>query len=90
MSPSRDEELFGALDALCQEARGLPRGADLGGFLDREVTRFARLLREKLADENQDAACSQAAFPPSDLSGLREREDIEPGSAQAPGPDDPR
>lgn len=90
MSRCREDELAAKIEELRRKVRALPRGCNLGAFLDRECTEVARLLREDLTAEREDAASPEADFPPSDVSRLRERKGVESGVEDAPGPDDPR
>lgn len=90
MSSSREDALIQKIEALREKMRTLPRGSDLCGFLDHEVTEFARLLRQDLTDQRQESASTEADFSPSGLPPLPQRENIVPGPAAAPGSDDPR
>jgi hypothetical protein len=58
------DELMKKIEALRKKVRSLPKGADLGGLLDEECPEFARLLRQNLTDEREDAASKEADFSP--------------------------
>ncbi|NQU43309.1 hypothetical protein HQ520_08485 [bacterium] len=90
MSRSREDELAAKIEELRRKVRTMPRGCDLGAFLDRECSEVARLLREDLAAERVDAASSEADFPPCAVPPLRKRKTVEPGAEETPGQDDPR
>lgn len=59
-----DDELMKKIEALREKVRSLPKGADLGGLLDEECPEFARLLRQDLTDQRDDAASKEADFSP--------------------------
>ena len=90
MPPSREDALAKKIEDLRRKVRALPRGSDVCGFLDREVTEFAQLLREDLTVEREEAASTEADFPPCGVSPLRQPKDIGPGPQAAPGPNHPR
>ena len=83
MSRCREDELAEKIQELRCRMRAMPRGSNLGEFLDRECTEFARLLREDLAAGHEQAASEEADFPPSGVPELPEREDFEPGAKEA-------
>ena len=64
MSFNPDDELMEKIEALREKVRSLPKGADLGGLLDEECREFARLLRQDLTEQREDAACDEADFSP--------------------------
>ncbi len=83
MSRSRSDDLSAKIEELRRKLGALPEGADLGEFLDRECTAFARLLREDLVAGHERSASPQGDFPPSAVSELPERKDVESGSQEA-------
>ncbi len=64
MSRSRSDGLSAKIEELRRKLGALPEGADLGEFLDRECTRFARLLREDLVAGHERAASPARGFSP--------------------------
>lgn len=89
-SLSPENEVAAKIEELRQKVRAMPRGSNVGAFLDRECTEFARLLREDLSKEREDTASSEADFPPSAMPVLRGRKTVEPGSEETQGTDDSR
>jgi hypothetical protein len=59
-----NDELMRRIEALRKKVRSLPKGADLGGLLDEECPEFARLLRQDLTAQREDAASKEADFSP--------------------------
>ena len=80
MTRCPEDELAAKIEELRRKVRTMPRGCDLGSFLDRECTEVARLLRKELTGEREEAASPEADFSPSAVSALRKRKDVEPGA----------
>lgn len=64
------------LEAMLAEVRALPPGSDVEAFMEKRLAQFARGAREAMAQARADeqAAASEADFPPSGVSEMRTRD----------------
>jgi hypothetical protein len=68
------KEPAGVLESILAEARALPPGSDVEGFMERRLAELARSARGAVARvraEDQAAASREAGFSPSGVPGVR-------------------